>query len=856
MKIRNLQVNHLDHPIGIDGSKVRLTWSLEGGKKQTAFKVVVTDYDGKILESKVVESEVMNYTLQKAIPTRTKVNVQVCVWDEEKNESEVSSIIIVTGIAKNEWQAKWINPELKTEPVGVRRASYLKKSVEFSKEMVELALKRGAYLYATCHGIMNIYLNGQEVSDYLFMPGTQQYNKRLMVETLDVSSLLQEGKNELIVTLGDGWYRGSMGMGQNKNVYGEDVALLLQLEINQKVFVVSDESWEATQDGPIGRNDFMDGEEYDARKDLCMAAFHPVKVEKFGYEQLIHVDTVPMIAHEIFRAKLIVTPEGDKVLDFGQNIVGYIAFDFEGREGQELTLIHGETLDFAGNFTIENFQNEKKPVKQEVHYICKDGRNNYHPTKTYMGFRYVKVVADFEIDSKDFQAIAVYSDMRVTADFSCGVQEVNQLFSNALWSMKGNFIDVPTDCPTREKSGYSGDCQAYIHTAMYLMDCFSVYAKWIREQAAGQYEDGVVPQICPKSSRPNQKEKITPWWPLDGGIGWSDSFEIVPYRLMKRYGDTSLIEEYYDAIKKWTAYEIKRAKKTRFNNRKLLPKNCRQYMIDTEWMWGEWLEPGQTVDYIINLVKKGDPEVGTAFFYMNLCYMEQMAKILGKKEDEAYYHNLALHARSAYRQVYTSNGKVIETKRQCRYVRPIAHDLLSEEEKMEAARDLAALITENGNHLNTGFLTTHELSRCLSHYGQNEKAYDLLLQKESPGWLYSVIKGCTTIPESWDCYSEEGKPLSSFNHYSYGAVVGWLMDCVAGIDVTDGRITIQPYPDERLGYAKASYDSPYGKIVSEWKYEGDKVLYHVEIPTNNRALIRLHGKEEEWLEPGQYYFEG
>lgn len=855
MRIRNLQANHLDHPIGIDGSKIRLTWSLEGGKKQTALEVVVSDSEGKVLEIQIVESDEMNYTLQKEIPTRSKAYVQVSVWDEENRKSDAGVLTIVTGIDKNEWQAKWINPELKTEPAGVRRASYLKKRVDLSKEMAELAKKRGAYLYATCHGIMNIYLNGKEVTDHLFMPGTQQYNKRLMVETIEVSSLLQEGENELLVTLGDGWYRGSMGMGQNKNVYGEDIALLLQLEIDRKVIAVSDESWEATQDGPIGRNDFMDGEECDARKELRKAAFHPVRVEKFGYEQLIFVDTVPVTAHEIFDAKLIVTPEGDKVLDFGQNIVGYISFDFEGKDGQELTLIHGETLDLAGNFTIANFQNEKKPVKQEVHYICRDGRNTYHPTKTYMGFRYVKVVADFEIDPKAFQAIAVYSDMRVIADFCCGVQEVNQLFSNALWSMKGNFIDVPTDCPTREKSGYSGDCQAYIHTAMYLMDCYSVYAKWIREQAAGQYGDGVVPQICPKSSKPNEREKVTPWLSVDGGIGWSDSFEIVPYRLMKRYGDMSLIEEQYEAIKKWTAYEIKRAKKTKFGNRKLLPKNCRQYMIDTGWMWGEWLEPGQTVDYFINLVKKGDPEVGTAFFYMNLCYMEQMAKILGKKEDEAYYHNLALHVSSAYRQVYTSKGKVIEPKRQCRYVRPIAHDLLSEEEKMEAASDLAALITENGNHLNTGFLSTHELSRCLSRYGQNEKAYDLLLQKESPGWLYSVTKGCTTIPESWDCYSEEGIPLSSFNHYSYGAVVGWLMDCVAGIDVTDGQITIHPYPDERLGYARASYDSPYGQIVSEWKYEGSRLVYHMEIPANCTATIAIEGKQEMAKGAGSYDFE-
>ncbi len=856
MKIRNLQANHLDHPMGIDGKGIRLTWSLEGGKKQTAFEVVVSDPEGKVLESQVVESDEMNYILQKEIPTRTKANVQVGVWDEENRKSDASVLSIVTGIDKNEWQAKWINPELKTEAAGVRRASYLKKSVDLSKEMVELAKRRGAYLYATCHGIMNIYLNGKEVTNHLFMPGTQQYNKRLMVETIEVSSLLQEGENELLVTLGDGWYRGSMGMAQAKNVYGEDIALLLQLEIDQKVIAVSDESWEATQDGPIGRNDFMDGEEYDSRKELSSAAFHPVKVEKFGYEQLIYVDTVPVTAHEIFDAKLIVTPQGDKVLDFGQNIVGYIAFDFEGKEGQELTLIHGETLDLSGNFTIENFQNEKKPVKQEVHYICKDGRNTYHPTKTYMGFRYVEVVADFEIDPKVFQAIAVYSDMRVTADFCCGVWEVNQLFSNALWSMKGNFVDVPTDCPTREKSGYSGDAQAFIHTAMYLMDCYPVYAKWIREQAAGQYEDGVIPQISPKKTPPNVKESVGGVFSMEGGIGWSDSFEIVPYRLWERYGDVDLVKEQYDAMKRWTDYEIKRAGKTHLVNLFRLPLKHRKYMIDTGWMWGEWLEPGQDDrTYITKLVQEGDPEIGTAFYYTNLCYMRDMAKMLGENQDAERYGELAKKAKTAYRAVYLENGEVKERKRQCRLVRPIAHDLLSESEKEKAAARLAQMVKENKDHLNTGFLTTHELCRTLSRYGQNKKAYDLLLQKEIPGWLYSVYNGCTTIPESWDCFLENGKPKNSFNHYAYGAIAGWLMDCAAGVIVEKGNITIRPFTDSRLEFVNAAYDSPYGRIVSNWKYKGNRLIYHIEIPANCTATIAIEGKQEMTAGAGSYDFE-
>ena len=857
MQIRDLQVNHLVDPVGIDGRDITVRWTLEGGKRQTAYEVRVKDISDadqtKEIEAtgKVAGSQ-MSYHLQTAIAYRTKAEIVLRVWDESDIASDESHVLVTTGIEKEAWQAKWIDPEKEHAPEERQRASYLKKTFELTEEDIEAGKKKGAYLYATCHGLMHIQINGEEITDHQLMPGTQQYDKRLMVETIPVETFLNAGSNEILVSLGDGWYRGSMGNSQVKNIYGDDIALLAQLEIAGKPICLTDDTWQASQNGPIGLNDFMAGEEYDARLE-DLSSFHDVAVKDFGYDNLICRDTLPVLPKETFQAKWLDNPKGEKVLDFGQNLVGYVMLDFEGCAGKEMTLTHGEVLDADGNFTIANFQNPKMPVRQEVHYICKDGHNSYHPTMTYMGFRYVKVEADFDIDPSAFQAIAIYSDMKETATFSCGVEEVNQLFKNALWSMKGNFVDVPTDCPTREKSGYSGDCQAYIHTAMYLMDCYPVYAKWIREQVAGQYEDGVVPQIAPKCSKAGQKEKLMGKIEIDGGIGWSDAFEIVPFRLMRRYGDDTLIRENYDALKKWTEYEINRAKDTRLVNKVSLPKKYREYMIDTGWMWGEWLEPNQdSVKYMQNLVMKGDPEVGTAFFYLHLVYMSKMAEQLGQKEDAARYQEIAEKVKEAYRAVYLENGRVKEEKRQCRFVRPIAHDLLSEEEKKQAAADLAEKIAENGDHLNTGFLTTHELCRSLSHYGQKKKAYDLLLQKDVPGWLYAVTKGCTTIPEDWDCFDENGNPKESFNHYSYGAIVGWLMDSACGIVVKDGAIEIAPQPDERLGYASAGYDSPYGKIISAWKYEDDRIVYSFEIPANMTAKVCLEGCQEEILEAGSY----
>lgn len=887
MKVYNLQINHLTSPVGIDGTHVRVSWNVADALSQSAFQVTVTGENGDMLEdSHKTASTSMAYLLQSPLAYKGKYVISVRAWDESDTASEAETATVITGIDKAQWAAHWINPEPEnaagmdsgTQPQNSadagsntqtqnayngnstderKRASYLMKDFSLTEEQVNAAKAHGAYLYATCHGLMNIYINDEEITDHQLMPGTQQYDKRLMVETLPVADFLQAGENTIVVTLGDGWWRGSMGHGQERNIYGADVALLAQLEIAKSPVLTTDETWQATQDGPLGKNDFMAGEEYDATKS-GRDGMHAVAVADFGYDNLICVDTVPITPHETFTAKWLDAPNGEKVLDFGQNLVGYVAFDFEGEADRQMTLTHGEVLDKDGNFTIANFQNPKIPTKQEIHYVCKDGRNAYHPTKTYMGFRYVKVEADFEVRPEWFTAVMIYSDMKTTAEFDCGVEEVNQLFKNALWSMKGNFVDVPTDCPQREKSGYSGDCQAFIHTAMYLMDCYPVYAKWLREQASAQYEDGSIPQIAPKCSTPGEKQMMMGMISMDDGIGWCDSFEIVPYRLMKRYGDDGLVRENYEALKKWTEYEINRAAQTRPTNMDKLPEGHRDYMIDTGWMWGEWLEPGQDDDggvaYMSNLMMNGDPEVGTAFFYLHLSYMEQMAEKLGKDEDASYYHDLAEKAKAAYRAVYTKDGKIIEEKRQCRFVRPIAHGLLSEEEMMQAAADLAEKIQENGTHLGTGFLTTHELCRSLSRNGQNKTAYDLLLQKEKPGWLYAVKKGCTTIPESWDCFDEEGQPRNSFNHYSYGAVVGWLFDCACGIVVENGEIRIQPCPDERLGHATAVYHSPYGKIVSGWKYEDGKCTYEVEIPANMEAMVMLPGRDTVHVTAGHHTY--
>ncbi|MCM1026579.1 MAG: glycoside hydrolase family 78 protein [Roseburia sp.] len=857
--MNRLQVNHLEKPFGISVAPIRLTWTLEGTGRQASYEAEILS-DGRLVESSgVVKTSAMFWQSEKELAYKTDYIVRLKVTDEAGGVSESAEIAVTTGIGQDQWRARWIDPEVPGKSFVQRflwnlrdkmmlpgvdlrtydRGAYLKKEFRVDKPFGK------ARLYVTAHGIVNVRLNGQEITDAQLLPGTSQYNRRLTVETIDVAEYLRQGSNILEATLGDGWYRGSMGYRQYRHVYGGDIALLAQLEADNVPVVITDESWEASTDGPLGLNDMMAGEEYDAGREETMT-WHKPLVRNFGYDLLICRDTVPVKLQECFTPELIRTPAGETVLDFGQNLAGVVAFEFEGKAGQKLVLTHGETLDGNGNFTTDNFQAWGRPVRQQIVYICKDGKNSYRPTKTYMGFRYVKVEADFPIQKEWFRAYALYSDMRQTSFFTCGLEEVNRLFQNAVWSMKGNFVDIPTDCPTREKAGYSGDCQAFVHTAMYLTDCYPVYAKWLREQAAAQFEDGCVPQLAPTSALKKTQE--------DGGIGWSDSFEIVPWALCQRYGDDTLMRELYEPLTKWMTYRESRSGVMRRANKSVVPKELQPYTLDHEWLWGEWLEPGtDTAEYRRDLRKYGDLEVSTAYLYYSNLLMSQIAEKLHKAEDAAKYGRVAEKAREAYRRLFLEDGKVRPTGRQCRYVRPVALGLLNEEEKGEAVETLAGLIKENGDHIGTGFLTTHELCRVLCRYGQAEKAYDLLLQRERPGWLYPVLHGATTVPESWDAYQDPVKRVESMNHYAYGAIAGWLMDSAAGIRLEGGNIIIRPYPDRRLGYVKAAYDSPVGRIGSSWRIEDDRITYEFQIPVNAEATVIL-GEKTLRLESGTHRF--
>ncbi|MDO4621699.1 MAG: family 78 glycoside hydrolase catalytic domain [Eubacteriales bacterium] len=843
--ITNLQINHLYTPIGIDPKQIRITWSLKDIRIQKAFQIQLTTEDGKdLLKTNRIPEQTMYYTLTEDRPYKKKIFVNLMIWDEKDVRHEAAAFF-ETGPCFSDLSAKWIDPEIRRNGKERTPASYLRK--KFTVDNLG-----EARIYATAHGIFDIYLNGNHFDDALLMPGITEYNKRLQLMTLDCTKYLKQGENEIIVTLGDGRYRGSASFDLTRAIYGDDLALYLELEINNTSICKSDETWQASQSGPLGINDMMLGEEFDSRKNI--SDWHAVTVKKYNCKNFIYPEAAPVRKMEYFKATKLVTPNGEIVLDFGENIAGFVKFSIDADDGDYITMIHGETLDEKGNFTIENYKNpSKKDVNyQQVEYICKNGRNEYYPTKTYFGFRYVKIISNLDIDPDNFTAIAIYTDMKQVGYFNCGNKDINQLFKNALRSMKGNFVDIPTDCPTREKDGWSGDAQAFVHTAMYLMDCYGIYSKWTKDLAETQKHNGKLECVAPRRTKPHT---FSVNQLMDGSVGWGDAIEIVPYFLEERYGDNTLAKKMYGAMKKWNKYLLHLARKSRKQHREKIPKDLWPYYVDHGFLWGEWLEPGQNYnEYMKDLLKNGDPEVSTAYLAYSSDILAYLANELGFDAEEKYFKNVAEKAKAAYSYVALTDGRVTGN-RQCKYVRPVSLNLMSEEKNGETIKNLVTLLNENGNKINTGFLTTHNLCRALTDYGYSNKAYDVLLQEECPGWLYAVKHGATSIWETWDGVREDGSVHDSLNHYSYGAIVGWLFDSVCGIRVEHGKIKICPHPDRRLGNASGRYESAFGIIASGWEYTDDGIHYEIEIPGNCEAEVVLPGEKMQILRTGNYVFD-
>lgn len=850
MKAIRLKTEYLFEPIGIDVAKPRLFWNCEGGVKQTAYEIVATNDAGEVLwSSGKVESSAMGAVWGgDPVAPKTKIMWQIRLWDETDTCGEWSEATFETGIG--DWKAKWITGNYRVNPAKRYPVDCFRKC--FDTEDVAKAR-----LYITACGLYEAKLNGNRCGNFVFAPGYTDYRKRVQYQTYDITELLKNGANELTVQLADGWYRGSCGAWGLKNQYGRETKLLAQLEITHAdgsvQTVISDETWDWSNDGPTRFADNKDGEIVDANaapsyKGKAKLTRHPVIPSASN--------NVPVREHEHFTAKKLITPSGKTVLDFGQNIAGYLAFSLNAHAGQKITLLFGEMLDGNGEFTQANIQlsmGKKTTPLQRVEYTCKEGRNEYKTTFAVFGFQYVQVEADFEIDPGDFTSIAVYSDLEQTGYFHSSHELLNRFVDATVWSAKGNHLDVPTDCPTRERHAWAGDAQIFFESAAYLFDFAAFSRKYLRDIYDWQRSDGRLPHIVPDGGADFYM------WTMNGSVGWSDIGILYPWRYAKMYGDETILRESYPSMAKYARFMIRRCGKTMpiFAEKLRLSKENKKYLVNQGQSYGEWSEPAEICSFQWTDFCAPHPEVSTAYTAYLMGIMAQVAEKFGSKEDVALFREYRDGCTRAYQELVTTSAYPLDTDRQARLVRPLAMDLLTREQTEFAQKRLIQALEHYDWRLGTGFLSTPLILDVLADI-DIEAAYKLLENEQIPGWLSMPKLGATTIWESWEGpYNEQGAGAGSLNHYSKGAVCEWLFKTMCGIKV-DGEncFVIAPRPGGHIDHAKAEYTSVYGKVTSGWEKTENGVIYTITIPANCTARVMIPGMDIVTVRPGTHTFRG
>lgn len=840
------KTEHLFDPIGVDFTAPRLFWNCEGGKKQTAYQIVAADDSGSVLwDSGRVESSSMCVKWGGApVPPKTKVLWNVRLWDENGNSGDWAEASFETGI--NTWSAEWITGDY---PVNKKE----RYPVDCFRKTFRAADIKKARLYITACGLYEAKLNGQRVGNFVLAPGITDYRKRVQYQTYDVTALLQDGENALTVQLADGWYRGSCGAWGLKNQYGTETKLLAQLELTRAdgsvQTITTDESWEWSNDGPIRFADNKDGEVVNANnvpsyRGKAKATSHPVTPTASN--------NVPVTEHERLKPVCITTPSGKTVLDFGQNIAGYAEFTVTAHAGEKIKLRFGELLDENGEFTQKNIQCANKHITtplQQVIYTCKEGENHYKTTFAIFGFQYVLVETDAAFQPENFTAIAVYSDMERTGFFESSNSLLDKFVENTVWSAKNNHADLPTDCPTRERHGWTGDAQIFCSTACFLFDYLPFAEKYLNDVYDWQRKNGCLPQIAPEGGTDFYMSA------MNGSVGWADAGVLMPYALWKQYGDTEVLKKYLQGMRRYAKFMQNRCGKWYPTARRTgLHGEERKYLSNAGQAYGEWAEPESVHHMTWKDCAVPHPEVATAYTAHVMDCMAEIETALGNKDEAAAYQKFADCCRKSYQALRQTDDYTLDTDRQAQLVRPLAFGLLNEKQTVYAKGRLITALAHFGWRLGTGFLSTPLILNVLTDI-DSESAYRLLENEEIPGWLSMPKNGATTIWEAWEGPNSKNGGIGSLNHYSKGAVAAWLFDTMCGIRIDgENHFAIAPHPGGHFTYAKAAYNSVYGSVESGWEKTEGGIRYMVSVPANCTAELRIEGKKPILLDSGTYTF--
>ena len=849
MKAISLRTEYLINPIGIDIRHPRLFWNCEGGTKQTAYRIVAKTDEQIVWDSGKVSSDRMHADYPNDLASRQRVEWNVTLWDETDREGEPSeTAFFETGLlSTSDFRAKWIS--------GNYRVSKKKRyPVDcFKKEFAACNVAK-ARLYITACGLYEAMINGKRVGDFALAPGHTDYTKRIQLQTYDVTELLGNGENVITVELADGWYRGSCGAWGLRNQYGTQTKLYAQLEITDKsgnkAVIGSDKTWAWSNDGEIRFADNKDGEIIEAWRTPSYGGF--AKETKCDVTP-VSSNNVPVTEHERFSVqKVITTPGGAKVIDFGQNIAGYIAFSVNAKKGQKIKLRFGEMFDENGEFTQKNFQcaNKKRTrvtPRQQIEYYCKGGLNEYKTKFAIFGFQYVLIESDAEWKKEDFTAVSVCSDMEETLSFDSSNELLNKLVEATRWSAKNNHADVPTDCPTRERHGWTGDAQIFCNTASYLFNFAPFARKYVSDMIDGQRKNGKFRQITPKGGIDFYMDF------MDGSAGWSDAGVLIPYRIYKRYGDQKILENSYDAMKKYADFKIKTLGKWYPTAIKTgIDRNYKKYISNYGQSYGEWAEPTEVHITGFRDFACPHPEETTAYIVYMLETMAEIAGVLGKQDDKKRFSEYAEKAKTGYGKLIECPEFTLDTDRQAKLVRPLYMGLLDEKQTEFAKKRLITALERYDWRLGTGFLSTPFILYVLEKIDV-EYAYRLLENEQMPGWLFMPKMNANTIWESWEGTQAQGG-IASLDHYSKGAVLEWVVSEMCGIQVSgENEFTLAPKAGGHFTFAKCEYQSVYGKVKSDWRRENGKTVYTISVPANTTAKVILPDGEKT-LTAGEYEF--
>jgi alpha-L-rhamnosidase len=839
MHTQNLRCEYRSNPLGIDSAPPRLSWQLaadQRGARQTAYQVRAAASPAHLAaghpllwDSGQIESAECAHVPYAGPPlaSRQRVWWQVRAWDATGAPGPYSAPAWweMGLLDRADWQAEWIGGALAGGPRTSIPAPYLRRA--FTLE----AAPTTARLYVTALGLYEFTINGQRVGEDELAPGWTDYAKRVRYQVYDVAGLLHPGENVLGAVLGDGWYCGHIAwFGRQK--YGDRPKLLAQLETvaasGERATLATDAHWRAAY-SPLLEADLIMGESYDARQERPgwdAPGFDDTRwqpAERFADPGLALQATHAALVRRQETLQPIAAPrkvgDGRWLFDFGQNLVGHVRLKVSGPAGTTVHLRHGEVLQADGLLYLTNLRS----ARQGDYYTLRGGGEEiYEPRFTFHGFRYVEVIREFgTAEPGTLEAIVLHSEMAPAGSFECSEPLLNQLQHNIQWGQKGNFLDVPTDCPQRdERLGWTGDAQVFARTAAFNRDVAGFFTKWLQDLSDAQASDGALPPVAPFIES-NLKR--------DGGPAWADAGTIVPWTMYEAYGDRRFLEAPYAAMVRFVDYLAASSQDL-----------IRCYPGYAGFAGhGDWLS--------INAETPKDL-IGTAFFAHSAGLLARAAAVLGKTEDAERYLDLHHAVRQAFIERYVTPGGLVAGQTQTAYVLALHFDLLPAELRPVVVEALVRDIEARGAHLSTGFVGASYLPHVLSEAGHLDLAYKLLYQSSWPSWLYPVLHGATTIWERWDGWTADkgfqDPGMNSFNHYAYGAIGDWLYRVVAGLQSDPEapgyrHIILRPQPGGPLTWAKASYESPYGTIRSAWQRTAAGLEWQVTVPPNTTATAHV-----------------